>query len=447
MDYSSADFGPDFQWGVTTAAYQTEGGTDADGKGKSIWDVFTSHKGHIHNGDTGNTACDFYHRYKEDISIISCLSVPNFRFSVSWSRILPQGTGEIQQAGIDYYNRVINYCLELDIEPWITLYHWDLPYELEKKGGWTNRDVVQWFSRFVEVCIRSFGDRVKNWIILNEPMAFTGAGYFLGVHAPGRKGLNNFLSAVHHAALCQAEGGRVARSLMTNARIGTTFSSSLVVPYRDSVQDTEAALRVDTLLNRTFIEPLLGLGYPVKDLKFLQRLETFIKDGDEASLSFEMDFIGLQNYTREVVCSSWLTPWVWAKIIKAEKRGVEITEMKWEVYPQALYEMLKKFSSYAGIKELIVTENGAAFRDILSNGRVPDEKRRLYLEDNIGQVLRARREGVNVSGYFVWSLTDNFEWAEGYHPRFGLVHINFETQQRIIKDSGYWYGKFITSAP
>jgi beta-glucosidase len=445
MSLDSKNFGRDFKWGVSSAAYQTEGGWDLDGKGKSVWDVFANKKGKIFNNENGNTACDFYHRYAEDIEIIQQLKIPNFRFSLSWSRILPNGIGSVSREGVDFYNRVINLCLERGIEPWITLYHWDLPYELEKKGGWTNREILTWFSEYVEVCIKCFGDRVKHWMVLNEPLVFTGVGYFLGLHAPGRKGLTNFLAAAHHAAMCQSLGGRIIRSMLPEAKVGTTFSCSLVHPLRPSDRDESATKRIDALLNRMFVEPLAGLGYPVKDLKFLQRLEQFVKDGDETQLPFKMDFIGVQNYTREIVTSSLYMPLVRAKLVKANNRNVDITEMNWEVYPESIYEMLIKFSKYLNFKEIIVTENGAAFHDSIINGGVNDEKRRLYLEMHIDQVLRAKRNGVNVNGYFVWCLTDNFEWAEGYRPRFGLVHVDFNTQQRIIKNSGYWYGRVIQS--
>jgi len=445
MKFTESDFGKDFIWGVSTAAYQIEGGWDADGKGKSVWDVFSNIKGKIAADQNGNIACDFYHRYTQDIATMRQLNIPNYRFSISWSRIIPDGTGIVNTKGIDFYNRVINFCLELGIEPWITLYHWDLPYELEKRGGWTNREIIGWFGDYVELCVKCFGDRVKRWIVLNEPMVFTGAGYFLGAHAPGRKGLNSFLAAAHHAAMCQAEGGRIVRTLLTDAQVGTTFSCSLIQPFSPSTQDTLAAKRVDTLLNRMFVEPLAGLGYPVKDLKLLQRLETFIKDGDETKLAFDMDFIGVQNYTRELVTSSKFTPLIWAQIIKAENRNVETTVMKWEVYPESIYEMLLKFSKYENFNEIFVTENGAAFPDVVVNGKINDEKRKNYLEKHIEQVIRAKNNGVKVNGYFVWSLTDNFEWAEGYKPRFGLVYIDFNTQKRIIKDSGYWYSKLIQS--
>jgi beta-glucosidase len=443
MPFTKTDFGDDFKWGVSTAAYQIEGGHDADGKGPSIWDVFTQKKKKIFNGDNGNIACDFYHHYADDIALLYKLHIPNYRFSISWSRIIPHGVGAINHKGIDFYNKVIDFCLELGIEPWVTLYHWDLPEALQKKGGWANREVIHWFSFFVDCCIKNFGDRVKHWMVLNEPMVFTGAGYFLGVHAPGKKGLSSFLAAAHHAALCQAEGGRIIKSLRNDCKVGTTFSYSHIDPYSDKEKDIKAAVKVDALLNRMFIEPLLGLGYPVNDLKILQRIERFMYPHDEKKLAFDMDFMGLQNYTREVVSHAPLMPFVKARIIKASKRNVTHTLMDWEIHPPSIYKALKRYSAYEKIKQIFVTENGAAFTDTITGDAVNDCQRKIFLQDYIAQVLRAKKEGVKVNGYFVWTLMDNFEWAEGFYPRFGLVYVDFATQQRIVKNSGEWYSNFI----
>ena len=443
MKFSGKDFGEDFKWGVSTAAYQIEGAYNVDGKGLSIWDTFSQKRKNIANNQNGNIACDFYNRYADDINLIHQLNIPNYRFSISWSRIMPQGTGAINPNGIDFYNRIIDSCLAQGIEPWITLYHWDLPEILQQKGGWTNREIINWFGDFAKCCIKQFGDRVKHWIILNEPMVFTGAGYFLGVHAPGKKGLGNFLAAAHHAALCQAEGGRIVKELHPDCKVGTTFSYSHIEPYSNKERDVIAAGKIDALLNRLFLEPLLGMGYPTKELKLLKRIERYMHNGDEDKLAFDMDFIGLQSYTREIVKYAPFMPFVSAKIIKADKRKVERTLMNWEVYPQSIYYALKRLNEYPAIKEIVVTENGAAFKDDVVNGFVHDEKRVNYLQQHIEQVLRAKKEGVNVKGYFVWTLLDNFEWAEGFHPRFGLVHVDFESQKRIIKSSGYWYRDFI----
>lgn len=442
-EFNSNAFGKQFLWGVSASAFQTEGGYNEEGKGVSNWDVFSGKKNKIKGNENATVACDFYNRYHEDISIIGKLNIPNFRFSLSWSRIFPEGTGQPNKKGIDFYNKVIDTCLEQQITPWITLYHWDLPQTLEEKGGWCNREIVNWFSDYVHACVRLFKDRVKHWMVLNEPMVFTGAGYFLGVHAPGKKGLRHFLPALHHAVICQATGIKIIKQEDSGAQAGSTFSCSYITPNSTGENDLNAARKIDTLLNRLFIEPALGLGYPVKDLPLLKKLEKYMLPGDEEKIKADFDFVGLQNYTREVAAYSFLIPYIGARLIPAHKRKVYHTAMDWEVYPEAIYEMIKKFSAYEGIKKIIITENGAAFPDKTENGKVHDQERIRFLSDYLEQVLKAKNEGLNIHGYFVWSLTDNFEWAEGYQPRFGLVHIDFNTLKRTIKDSGKWYQNFL----
>ena len=435
-------FGNDFKWGVSVSAYQIEGAHDIHDKGPSIWDIFTKSTKNIISGHHGNTACNFYHTFEEDLLLLKSMNIKNFRFSLSWSRIMPDGI-TISHHGLTFYNKLIDQCLQLGIEPWVTLYHWDLPHALEEKGGWAKREILSWFGKYVEICGRHFGDRVKHWMVLNEPMVFTGAGYFLGIHAPGKKGLKNFIPAMHHAALCQAEGGRIIKSLVPNAEIGTTFSCSHVDPYRDLDKDRKAARRVDALINRLFIEPSLGLGYPLEELKALKGVEKYFLPGDEKLLPFDFDFIGLQTYTREVVKHSFFTPYLKANVIAGKKRKVPLTSTNWEVYPPGIYHLLKKFKNYPGIKKIIITENGAAFPDTVKNGEIADHERLRYLQNHISQVRRAKSEGVKVEGYFVWSFMDNFEWAEGYHPRFGLVHVDYDTHKRTIKNSGKWYSSFL----
>ncbi|WP_407533127.1 GH1 family beta-glucosidase [Elizabethkingia anophelis] len=436
-------FGKDFIWGVSTAAYQIEGAHNLDGKGPSVWDTFVQKRNKIFRNHTGNIACDHYNRYIDDLYLMHSMNIRNYRFSISWSRILPEGTGLINQAGIDFYNKLIDLSLELGITPWVTLYHWDLPHSLEIKGGWTNRDVKDWFGDYVAICVKSFGDRVKNWMVLNEPTVFSAAGYFFGVHAPGRKSIEGFLAAAHHAALAQAHGARVIKTLQPESNVGTTFSCSHVEAYTNREKDIKAAKKADLLLNRLFIEPLLGMGYPVNEIKTLRRIEKYIKQNDERDLKFDMDFIGIQNYTREIIRYAMFVPFLQAKIVNAKDRNVEMTAMEWEVYPESIYHILKKFQAYENIPPLIITENGAAFSDTLQNNVVHDPKRLQYIQNILQQVLRAKQEGVNVNGYFVWTFLDNFEWAEGYHPRFGLVHVDFQTQQRTVKSSGHWYADFI----
>ncbi|QQT55671.1 beta-glucosidase [Sphingobacterium multivorum] len=436
-------FGKDFIWGVSTAAYQIEGAHDLHGKGPSIWDIFVKKRNRIFQNQHGNEACDFYNRYVQDLYLMQGMHIPNYRFSLSWSRIFPTGIGAVNQSGLDFYDRLIDLSLELGITPWPTLYHWDLPHALEKKGGWVNRDVKDWFGEFVSKCVQTYGDRVKHWMVLNEPTVFTAAGYFFGVHAPERKGLGNFLAAVHHAALAQAQGGRIIKSLQPNSEVGTTFSCSHVEPFTSKDRDIIAANKADVLLNRLFIEPLLGMGYPTQEIKILGRIEKYMQANDERDLQFDMDFIGVQNYTREIIRYAMFVPYLQAKIVSAKERKVEMTEMNWEVYPASIYYMLKKFSAYPNIPTLIVTENGAAFPDKIENGLVHDPKRLSYLQQALQEVYRAKQEGINVKGYFVWTFMDNFEWAEGYRPRFGLVYVDFNNQQRIVKSSGHWYGDFL----
>jgi beta-glucosidase len=443
FNLTAQDFGNDFVWGVSTAAYQTEGAHNIDGKGASIWDAFTSQKGNIYQNENANTAVDFYHKYKEDILLMKAMNIKNFRFSISWSRLIPNGIGDINPEGMAFYNRVIDFCLECGITPWVTLYHWDLPLALEQKGGWTNRAVLDWFENYTTLCANQFGDRVKHWMVLNEPMVFTGAGYFLGVHAPGKKRLKNFLPAVHHAVLCQALGGLILRKLIPNSIIGTTFSCSQITPYRNTTKDILAAEKADALLNRLFIEPLLGLGYPIEKAPVLKRIEAYIKPEDLKNAVFDFDFIGVQNYTREVVKHSYYVPYINAKIIKASKRGVKTTLMDWEVYPKSIYNMIKQFNQYKNIKKIIITENGAAFTDTLENEKINDVERVHYYQTYLQQIHKAKKEGLNVEGYFAWTFTDNFEWAEGYRPRFGLVYVDFKTQQRIVKASGEWFRGFL----
>lgn len=440
----ASDFGDSFHWGVSSAAYQTEGAYQEDGKGPSIWDAFTEKKGKIYQNQHARTACDFYHRYPEDIALLRHLGIRNFRFSLSWPRILPQGVGSVNIKGMDFYKRLIDHCLALEIEPWVTLYHWDLPLALENKGGWTNREIISWFNEYVQLVSSELGDRVKHWMVLNEPMVFTGAGYFLGLHAPGRRGMKNFLPSIHHASMCQAEGARVLRNNCPQAEIGTTFSCSQITPYRQTNRNLRAARRVDALLNRLFIEPSLGMGYPTDELPALRKIEKWMMPGDDAKLSFDFDFYGLQNYTREVIRHSWFMPYLRANVVKASQRQVPTTLMDWEVYPQAIYQVLREFDRRYQLKKIIITENGAAFSDELRQGKVEDKDRVQFLKDYLHQCLRAKNEGVPLAGYFVWTLTDNFEWAEGYRPTFGIIHMDFETQARTPKKSAYWYSNFIS---
>jgi len=443
-ELKASDFGKDFLWGAACAAYQVEGAWDKDGRGPSIWDTFSHKKGKVHNNDNGDVASDFYHRYKEDITLLKALNFKVFRFSISWSRIFPNGIGKINQKGVEFYHQVIDECLKQNIQPWITLYHWDLPQVLEDKGGWANRDIVNWFLNYVDFCTREYGSKVKNWMVMNEPAAFVGIGYMMGYHAPGKKSVSKFLKATHHACLAMAEGGRKIKSNVPKSNVGTTFSCSHIDPYRSGLKDFKAVTRMDALLNRLYIEPSLGMGYPYDAIPALKKIEKYFKPGDKEKLIFDFDFIGLQNYFRVVAKKSMFPPFLWAKQISAQKREMPVNEMGFEIYPEGMYKVLKQFSEYKKIKNIIVTENGACFKDKIEGENILDEKRIHFFKSYLSNVLKAKKEGVPVSGYFVWSLTDNFEWSEGYEPRFGLIYIDFNTQKRRVKDSGYWFKEFLS---
>ena len=442
---SAHDFGKHFFWGVVIAAAQNEGATKTDGKGPTIWDEFTKNGRKIKGAAKLNTACDFYHRYKDDLLLVKVLGFSVFRFSIAWARILPDGTGKINKEGINFYHRVIDECLQLGLTPYVTLYHWDLPQDLELRGGWTNPLVVRWFARFATVCAETFGDKVKHWIVLNEPFAFTTLGYMLGKHAPGKTGLSNYLPVVHHAAMAQAEGGRIIRKLVAQACIGTAFSFSEIIPYTDKKEDIAAANRLDILMNRLFIEPALGLGYPTNDnFPLLEKLQLTNKSWKyTARLHFDFDFIGLQYYFPVVVRHNSYIPIIQASEVKPINRKVPVTAMGWEVNANSFYQTIKKIAAYPGVKEIIITENGAAFKDELIDGVINDPERIDYFKQHLNALLKAKNEGVNITGYFAWTLMDNFEWSEGYHPRFGLVHADNKTQLRTIKNSGYWWRDFL----
>ncbi|MEN9685025.1 MAG: hypothetical protein RLZZ28_811 [Bacteroidota bacterium] len=444
--FSSKSFGNDFLWGIAIAAAQNEGAYNKDDRGLSIWDVFSKRPGKIKNGAKPTENCDFYHRYKDDLLLAKALGFKSFRFSVSWSRILPEGTGKINAKGLLFYHAVIDECLKLGLIPYITLYHWDLPQALEKEGGWTSHSFLRWFSRFVTICAEEYGAKVKNWLILNEPAGFTLLGYLVGKHAPGKIGLPNFLSAVHNATLAQAEGGRIIRNHVKQANIGTAFSCSEVTPYTESRKDIEAANRVDILLNRLFLEPSLGMGYPDDQFSLMEKLHLHSKAWKfTKQMQFDFDFIGVQNYFPITVKHSTVMPFVQAIDVKAATRKMPHTDMGWEINADSFYRMLKRFAVYDQVKAIIVTENGAFFKDKLVKGVVNDQERIRYFEQYLSALLKARKEGVPVNGYFAWTLMDNFEWSEGFHARFGLVHVDFNTQLRTIKQSGHWFRSFLTT--
>ena len=436
-------FGDDFLWGTACAAYQIEGAWDEGGKGLSVWDEFTHRKGNIHENETGDVAVDFYHRYKEDIALNKKMGFDVFRFSIAWPRIFPDGTGEVNPEGVAFYHKVIDECIAQGVEPWVTLYHWDLPSALQKQGGWTNRKIISWFKEYTTFCAKEYGQKVKNWMVMNEPAAFVGLGYMVGYHAPGKKGIGKFLKATHYTCLSMAEAGRALRMNVDNANIGSTFSCSQVKSYKGLMKHDKAVAKLDALLNRLFIEPSLGLGYPYDGFPQLRRIKKYFEEGDEELLKFDFDFIGLQNYF-PVVAKRAMIPVVWSKQVSTEKRDVPVNEMGFEINPEGMYKILKQFGNYEGIKNIIITENGTCIKDTLEKDGVHDPERVTFFQSYLKNIYRAKSEGVPITGYFVWSLTDNFEWSEGYEPRFGLVHVDYNTLERTMKDSGKWFQQQLT---
>nr|WP_068891518.1 GH1 family beta-glucosidase [Pedobacter panaciterrae] len=442
----ASDFGENFLWGVAVAAAQIEGAAESYGKGPSIWDTFSKRSGKIKKGHQPKHTCDFYHRYKEDIALVKTLGFSVFRFSIAWSRILPYGKGTINKEGIRFYHSVIDECLFNGLIPYVTLYHWDLPDALEDEGGWNAYSINDSFNNFVSICAKEYGNKVKNWIVLNEPFGFTSLGYMLGIHAPGKTGLTNFFSAVHHTAIAQADGGRILRAEVANANIGTSFSCSEIIPYTQSDADITAAKRIDCLMNRLFIEPTLGMGYPGADWDLMEKFSIQHSTWRHTKrLTFDFDFIGLQNYFPLTIKYNAFIPVLQAWEVKAKSRKKPHTAMGWEINADSFYNIIKQFASYSGIKKLMITENGAAYHDKVSDSHVHDPERIAYFQLYLAALLKAKNEGLNITGYMAWTLMDNFEWAEGFNARFGLVHTDFKTQHRTIKDSGYWFQQFLAS--
>ncbi len=436
-------FGEEFLWGTTISSFQNEGWSDADGKGESIWDHFTSDTNNIKNGDHIKNTSNFYTDFDKDIRLAASLNLKVFRFSLAWTRIIPDGKGKINPKGVDFYHKVIDACLKNGLTPWITLYHWDLPKKLEDLGGWTTRAIIHWFSEYAEFCTKEYGNKVKHWIIINEPMTFTGLGYFNGYHAPEKTGLSNFLKAAHHVTLCNAIGGRIAKKNVENAIVGTAFSCSHIKPVNKRFMNKKAALRVEALLNRFFLEPALGMGYPTDIIPGLNTIYKYFKKGDDELIKFDFDFIGLQYYFRVVTKFSLFPPLLFAAEIPPKKRTNKINAMGLEVYPKGLSKVLKFYNQYHGIKKIIITESGVCYPDHITNGKIYDIKRLKYHKKILKEILKAKKNNIPIEGYLIWTLIDNFEWKEGFEPRFGIVYNDFKTQERIVKYSGNWFKEFL----
>ena len=436
MSQTTRAFPSDFVWGAATAAYQVEGAATEDGRGESIWDRFSATPGKVVNGHTGAVACDTYHRYAEDIGLMRSLGIGAFRLSVAWPRILPEGRGRVNQAGLDFYDRLVDDSLANGLDPYVTLYHWDLPQVLEDRGGWPARETVEAFTEYTEVVVSRLGDRVRHWITQNEPWVASWLGYGLGVHAPGRKSDSDALAAGHHILVAHGRAAEVLRREAPASEVGIAIDLVPMYPFSDNEADVEAAHREDGFRNRWFLEPVLGRGYPEDMLERYAEILPTIEDGDMDTIAAPLDFLGINYYTRSVVRAS---------VGEVPAEGAEHTEMGWEVYPDGLYRLLVHLQTVYEPPELYITENGAAFADTRENGRVPDSKRVSYLEGHLDAVVTAIAEGVPVRGYFLWSLLDNFEWAFGYSRRFGIVYVDFDTLERVPKDSFTWYRDFIAT--
>jgi beta-glucosidase len=434
-------FPADFSWGAATAAYQVEGAVSEDGRGESIWDRFTALPGKILNGDDGCVACDSYHRYPADIALMRELGLDAFRFSVAWPRILPTGRGRVNVRGLDFYDRFVDELLANEIEPFLTLYHWDLPQALEDRGGWPARETVDAFAEYTEVVAERLGDRVCYWITQNEPWVIAWLGYGTGQNAPGRTSEADAVAAGHHVLLAHARALEVLRREVPGAKVGITIDLIPMHPLTGSENDLEAARVEDAVRNRWFLDPLLRGEYPAEALPRLGPLLPDLASDDLGAISRPLDFLGVNYYRRHLVRAD---PRSGAPTV-VDPRGAEVTGMGWEVYPDGLYELLLRLRDEYEIPRLYVTENGAAFTDSRRNGHVPDPERTSYLERHIDAVARALEAGVPVAGYFVWSLLDNFEWSRGYSQRFGLVYVDFETLERVPKSSYRWYRDFISA--
>jgi beta-glucosidase len=436
---TSGRFPDGFTWGTATASYQIEGAVHEDGRGESIWDRFSHTPGKVVNGDTGDVACDHYHRWREDLDLMQNIGVNAYRFSVAWPRIVPGGRGSANPAGLDFYDRLVDGLLERDITPWVTLYHWDLPQVLEDQGGWPNRATADAFAEYSDAVTRRLGDRVKNWITLNEPWCSAFLGYFNGQHAPGRTEPNVWLEATHTLLLAHGQAVEVVRRNVPDAKVGITLNFSHTYPISESEADKAAARRWDGFFNRWFLDPLYGRGYPTDMLELYGRMGTAPKfdPADFDRIAAPTDFLGINYYNPAFVRHD---PDATGMQVGHVHVPGEYTEMDWLVYPQGLYDLLRRLASDYPTGPLYVTENGAAYPDEPPrDGRVDDPQRMAYYAMHVGACQQAIADGVPLAGYFAWSLMDNFEWAFGYTRRFGITYVDYDTQARTLKNSGRFY--------
>ena len=457
-------FPPGFVWGVSTASYQIEGSVDADGRGPSIWDTYSHEPGRTHNGDTGDIACDHYRRLDSDLDLLATLGVGAYRFSVAWPRVQPTGKGPAHPPGLDFYRRLVDGLGARGIAPALTLYHWDLPQPLEDAGGWVVRDTAERFAEYAALVADALGDDVAMWTTLNEPWCSAWQGYGTGGHAPGRTDVGAAAAATHHLLLGHGMAVDALRAALPAARVGITLNLAPVRAATDHPDDTAAARRVDGNLNRLFLQPLLEGRYPEDMLEhYRSRRPGFsvIADGDLDIISRPIDFLGVNFYkpdlvaaagrTAEASAAGYCVPHNNATVVSADLGVVSVihpdtsrTLMSWAIEPEALTELLASLHTTYGALPLYVTENGAAFPDYVGHdGAVHDSERIAYLDGHLRAALAAIAQGVDLRGYFIWSLLDNFEWAHGYQKRFGITWVDFPTGTRIPKDSFSWFRRVV----
>ncbi|WP_458247118.1 GH1 family beta-glucosidase [Streptomyces sp. MAI_2237] len=450
---AGATFPPAFRWGAATAAYQIEGAANEDGRTPSIWDTFSRTPGKVRNGDTGDIAADHYHRMRDDVALMASLGLTDYRFSVSWPRVQPTGRGPASQKGLDFYRALADELLSRGIRPVLTLYHWDLPQELEDAGGWPERDTAYRFAEYAELVAGALGDRVQTWTTLNEPWCAAFLGYADGVHAPGRTEPAAALRAAHHLNLGHGLAVGVLRdTIPTSAEVSLTLNLAAVRPLTNSPADVDAARRIDALANRVFLDPVFHGRYPEDLLADTADLTdwAFVQDEDLRVISRPLDSLGINYYSPTVVAAGshpLPSPWPAAQDhVRFVPAPGPRTAMDWPVDAGGLYELLTRLRDELPHTPVLVTENGAAYDDYVDpSGAVHDPERITYLREHLEAVHRAMEAGADVRGYFLWSLLDNFEWAYGYGKRFGMVHVDYASQRRTPKDSALWYAQVVAS--
>lgn len=431
-----------FVWGCATAAYQVEGSSMADGAGASIWDRFSKIPGKILNGDTGDVACDHYNRYKSDVQLMSELGLKSYRFSISWSRIFPNGTGEVNQAGLNFYSNLVDALLEKNIKPMVTLYHWDLPQALDERGGWLNPEIVKWFGDYAETVFKRLDDRVELWATINEPWVITDGGYMHGALAPGHNSHFEAAIATHNLMGCNAEAIRRYRKVGKH-KIGLVVNLEPKYPSTQSLEDLAAVNRADAYFNRQFLDPAFFGTYPAEMKEIFGDAWPTWPQSEMDALKEPMDFIGVNYYTRSVTRNA---PEAWpVKTAGVKQPLATYSETNWENYPQGLTDILNWVKNRYGNPPVYITENGSAFYDppVAENGRVDDPLRQSYMRAHITAVSSAIADGCDIRGYYTWSLMDNLEWALGFSKRFGIVHINYATLERTPKESAKLYKAII----